>query len=187
MTPDPFWRAVSLNVSFDVDQSGNQLCWNFMDDQSKRNIFQTTGPYAGSVHFLPSERVNLQVSVFARNDDRYAGLHSVDIQSASVTSIPRRSGDRDRPFAPSPFQKEKTTSVFTVSGLPACTYPTTTRISYSWRSNEWFEVIQEKGLWELAMTLTTRFQRRDAYGDPFGPLETRVFTFDPEAEVGMGT
>ncbi len=174
-----------LRVSFDVDQISGDLLWRITDPDSGRNLLDSVGRFAGSVHFRHGDEVFVEVMATGRLGQfvtsRILAGHIVTRPHTTVES-----GSAAETFsAPSPFSNDAA-----VVAIPGWT-PTQMvddpvrglRIALQ-QSTAPLSVIQRTGRWELSFVISVAIvQERDGERGE----SVRVFSFDPESEVGTGT
>lgn len=167
-----------LHVSFDVDQIGSRMLWNV--DAGARDFLLRWGPHAGSLHFPdPPYSLWVQAKAYA-NPQTFV---SVEVVDATLISVPRIY----QPSTPvaSPFElhsgctRVPSMRVTETIGIEPISGRSLTRL----QSTKPLTVATSSGGWMLSMVLTVTIRRNS----PARPQETRVFTFDPEAEVGNGS
>jgi len=179
---------VILEVHFDVDQLGSDLSHTLTRTKpGEQDPEPATGVHANSLYFAPGEQVALRVSGHgkATGVDAESSFVSFQIVDCVIATRPQivqlGGGQRTRYAAPSPFQQAIGASYTlaldfsaTASGLLPGGVRTVTQ---HWKRT--LDVSMAPGLWELSLTLTIRIMR-----GPGAVNELRVFSFDPEAEVG---
>lgn len=188
--PPPPARLV-LEVGFDVDQQTDQLAYRLRPDQMfppQPSPNPRRGGYANSLYFNAGDQVAVQVAGGADKVHGKPGFVSFQIVDCTIITQPqvvrRDTGVRTEYAPPSPFSQ----SLGACIRLPL---DFTTHVTVN--SDDYFELTQNSkstldvayspGLWELSMVLTVRIVRGLGEAD-----ELRVFSFDPEAEVGsIGT
>jgi hypothetical protein len=167
-----------MSVSFDTIQRGRHLCWNF--DEDHENAFKTRGPDAGSVQLIPGSMVAIALKVWINSPEE---LDSLDIEQASLSTVPR-STSSETTYEPSPFldpsnEEHPAPGPATIVLPMRRVHDSPVRRGCVNFKSEALSLDAYKGLWELSMKVTARWLT--------GPEKTeirRVFTFDPEAEVG---
>lgn len=167
-----------IRVSFDVRQSGGNLVWH-VDNQHHRNLYKHSGPYAGSVHLLPEDNTYIEVWAFGPLDEEF----TIDVVEAALITVPHT--DTNAFSVPSPFGTGRAVHAVT-----------------DWSRPQYWKLPPEKqrralqttlkpllvgptsGRWDLSLVITVNISRPTINGvvDNF----VRVFTFDPESEVGTG-
>ncbi|SDF58726.1 MULTISPECIES: hypothetical protein [unclassified Duganella] len=170
-----------LSLSFDVDQISSQLDWTLTPD-----VQPVTGADSGCIAFTMGDVLNVAVNGYGRKGNFYT-FQIVDcciITKPALVQIGRQVAPLYA--APSPF----------VQALGAC-YPLSLdfrctaqnyvgadqkhrRVTHSWKHQ--LDVNHAPGRWELSFVLTVRIMRELGH-----VTETRVFSFDPECQVGDGT
>jgi hypothetical protein len=183
--------TIALTVTFDTRQRGRHLCWNFEDDATHTSAMHIRGEYAGSIHLPHASKVQVILTVFSGHE---LDAKSVAIEQISISTLPRSTSD-ETTHVPSPFlnnAKMCDSTITLTMGAPTVkpiilqpplpNYYTTTFIS-----TDPITVSNDvNGIWETSMTVTARYQRtgRQSSSETLHPLFRKVFTFDPEAEVG---
>lgn len=166
--------SIWISVSFDVDQYGNQLCWQVNED--KRNLMQTTGVFAGSLHLDRLTPVGIRVRCWGGE-----ALASFQVLSAVIATIPSANS-----LPASPFQGVSTATYplngFPIVSGPPAFDPVQQRYFLQAELGPTTKTTDVDGGWQLKMALTAQFS---ANGET--APRTRVFYFDPESQVGNGT
>ncbi|HBK55069.1 MAG TPA: hypothetical protein DDZ76_02085 [Xanthomonadales bacterium] len=170
-----------LSVSYDVDQISGALLWRISEDDGTRNLLKATGPHAGSVHLVKGDQVFVDVYSTGLAET----LIKTRVLNAYLISIPHTSGMAF--CAPSLFSNDS--AVISVGDWGKLRPveppdPVEDRKYFVQRSKQPLIVIQQDGRWELSLVITVAIETNG----PDGKSEKiRVFSFDPEAEVGTGT
>lgn len=178
--------TMHIEANFDIDQIGETLEWHFYRKDGHGNPIK--GRYAGSVYFTVGEQTRVRVKAGSYNP--FVGFEVLDctlITRPQVVQIGK--GLRTEFALPSPFIS---TPDITVTGasvsLPPAQFvpsdvlkpePEYTEFAREW--NKELTVGDKTGRWEISFVLTVAIQRTLG-----GTPELRVFTFDPEGEVGSG-
>lgn len=180
-TPPVGADAAIIRVSFDIDQVSSDLLWQAAEVKTDRDLYAPVGRYAGAVHFRKGDTVSVEVTAYGRTDS----LVSTNILDAMLYTVPHTSGERFS--APSPFSSVRAT-VPVEQWAPAQIKPIPeSEISSSvQRSLTPLTVVQGDGRWKLSLILTVVIER-SIKDTTETQQEIRVFSFDPEAEVGSGT
>lgn len=178
---------VTLKLSFDADQNGRELAYVLVrDTPGTPDPNPTHGPYADSLYFAPGEQLSVQVTCSGARAKRFDSFQIIDCVFITRPQVVQRGRDLQTKYAaPSPFQQ----------AIGAC-YPmaldfyavpdnggiepihTDERIvTQYWKRT--LDIGLTPGLWSLSFAMTVRITRGLGSVD-----EVRVFSFDPEAEVG---
>jgi len=175
-----------IKADFDIDQIGETLEWSFYREDGHGNPIK--GHYAGSVYFTVGELTRVRVK--AGGYSRFVGFEVLDctlITRPQITQI--GAGLRTEFAVPSPFisTADITVTGATISLPPSQFLPADVpkpEPEYTEYAREWSKELtvgSATGRWEISFVLTVAIQR--VLG---GKPELRVFTFDPEGEVGSG-
>jgi len=178
--------AMLIEANFDIDQIGETLEWQFSRKDGHGNPIK--GRYAGSVYFTVGEVTRVRIK--AGGYSKFTGFEVLDCTLITRPQIVETGAGLDTIFAsPSPFVS---TSAIKVNGatvslppeqfvdLPVQgTDPDYTEFAREW--NQELTVGAKTGRWEFSFVLTVAIKRLNAVVP-----ELRVFTFDPEGEVGSG-
>lgn len=174
-----------IEANFDIDQVGQTLEWHFCRKDGQGNPVK--GRYAGGVYFTVGEKTRVRVK--AGSYSRFTGFKVLDCTLITLPQVVQIGKVLPTEFAPpSPFV---TTSSLAITGasvsLPAAQFvsspvsgtdPEYNEFALEWNSE--LTVGTTTGRWEISFVLTVEIERAD------GSTEQRVFTFDPEGEVGTG-
>jgi hypothetical protein len=174
-----------IEANFDIDQVGQSLEYHFRRKDGHGNPVK--GRYAGGVYFTVGELTRVRVR--AGSYTPFTGFKVLDCTLVTVPQLVQIGSKVATRFSPpSPFAS---TDAVTVTGaslslpaeqfVPAAADPVDPE--YNEFALEWDQgltVGNETGRWEISFVLTVEIQRAD------GNTEQRVFTFDPEGEVGSG-
>lgn len=169
-----------LMVSFDICQESDQLNWTFLDSEHQP-VDPSKGVETGLFVFKAGDRMRLNV-VANSYQEELVGVHIIDCHLVSSPIMyskrvtPHLAGEY--PY-PSPFfdpakllNGQGATSSFGHGAAQG------SRMKMTWDSD--LELIyRNKGRWDMSFIMTVAIER------PNG-LEYRVFSFDPEANVGEG-
>lgn len=170
-------RDVLLTATFDVDQDSQLLSWNFTVDGKP---ITGQGKETGLLAFQKDDR--LSIAVIAESDT--IPLGTVTIDGCHLITIPRVFSKRENPERagefpePSPFNEY---GAVIDLGRGECLGHGET-LAKQWQP-DLLLTCDNVGRWELSFVLTTTISQNQ------GGLissEQRVFTFDPELEVGNG-
>lgn len=169
-----------LSVSFDSGQVGSKLLWSVTE--GRKNLLQPYGEYAGSLYFDVSSLTSYCVPVVltAYGSSTFRGF---TVEDATIVSIPRNYVPTT---TPSPFKAcfgyFATTPVGPFAyGKVVCDRTSGRKLMRAISKNP-LTVAPTPGAWQLSMLLTVSIHFSDKSCD-----KTRVFTFDPEAQVGNGS
>jgi hypothetical protein len=186
-TATPFSEVI-LEVAFSVDQLGSDLRHTLARVTPDAPDPQPdSGVHAESLYFAPGEQVRFKVTGRGAVGNRSAADAFVSFQIIDCVLITRprviqmAAGLPTLYAAPSPFLQATGASyplaldfAPTASGLLPDGVRTVTQ---QWKHS--LNVGFNPGLWELSLVLTVRIMRGAG-----AITEMRVFSFDPEAEVG---
>lgn len=168
-------RETVLRVSFDIEQRGAHLFWRAADGENERDVFTATGRYAGAVYLREGDAVSVEVTGYGT--DRLISTNLID---AVLCAMPLHgTGER---LPPSPFSHTRASASID-QWLPGeIRSHRNGRLKASvQRSSTPLQVVQDSGRWMLSLVLTVMIE--SATDD--GHLnEIRVFSFNPETEVG---
>jgi len=184
--PQPPARLI-LEVRFDVDQQSDQLSYRLLPDPlfpPEPDPNPRRGGYANALYFKAGEQVTIRVVGGGDKVDKNPGFVSFQIVDCTIITKPqvvRRDKNVRTEYAPpSPFSQALSASY--PLALDFSTHVTVDDEKYFELTQNWkqtLDVAYSPGLWELSMVLTVRIIRGVGEVD-----EVRVFSFDPEAEVG---
>lgn len=176
-------KSITLTVSFDADQESPQLLYHFKADNSDTpNPTLEGGRYASAIYLCHGAYVNLIVQGWSDP----TRLSSYDIKQCCVITRPKiiqLGGKIPTLFArPSPFATVAVPCHTLVNEFETSTVgrpPAEVCITKTWKGT--LQVGDVDGRWEISFVLAVALQR------PGGSApELRVFSFDPEGEVGTG-
>lgn len=171
-----------IKVSFDIDQINSYLIWDVFEVQGARNPYSNEGRHAGAIHFSKGEQVLVQVTASGLPD----AFESMNVLDAMIYTVPHTDGDRYS--APSPFSRRRATARivgWALAEVASDAHADSTRKVMTHRSTKPLIVTQKDGRWRFSLILTMEITRKLPHGDK--RREIRVFTFDPEIQVGSGT
>ena len=171
-----------IRVSFDIDQINSFLIWNVFEVQGARNPYSTQGRHAGAIHFSKDELILVQVTAFGLPDV----FESMNVLDAMIYTVPHTDGDRYS--VPSPFSSCRATAPivgWARAEAASDAHADSTRKVITHRSMKPLIVTEKDGRWRFSLILTMEIIRKLPHGDK--RKEIRVFTFDPEIQVGSGT
>ncbi|MRX09948.1 hypothetical protein GJ697_19090 [Pseudoduganella sp. FT25W] len=184
-TTIPFPKDVVLTVGFDADQISDQLVHQFTSPDGQQPV-HPTGMFEAEIYFCESEVFHFRV-VGSGKKDRFTSFQVID---ACLVTQPKplyiRPGEHQQPptvrySAPSPFvQPIGATYQMALDFTSDAEETLTDRIvTQEWKRT--LNVGNSQGRWEMSLILTVRIFR----GGAIEP-DVRVFSFDPESEVGSG-
>lgn len=179
-----------LEANFDIQQVGGTLEWRFTRKDGDANPI--TGKYAGGIYYTVGEEMRVRVRAGC-----YKPLKSFKVLDCTLVTLPQIvdiAPKKKAQFAvPSPFVTNE--SVVVTGGsvnLPAQGFvfspvikpePEYFELALEWDKH--LTVGQSEGRWEISFVITVQVVIDDGTRD--GITSTRVFSFDPETEVGTGT
>jgi hypothetical protein len=172
--------AITLMVSFDIDQESEQLNWSFLDAEG-RPIVRPKGQETGTIAFKAGDAIALQVVAYSYKK-ALRGAHIIDCH---LMTRPLLYSKRQNPeFAgeypyPSPFFNPATQldgQGATASFGNGATAGTPSRMSWS---SPVVMLCLNEGRWDTSFIMTVAIETADG-------LDYRVFAFDPECQVGTG-
>lgn len=172
MIPVPGGPYACIDVSFDIDQVSSDLAWN-IDNARHENRLKRLGRFAGAVRLDFDDTVKIKVTAFARQGD----LYGMTVLDAMLYTIPYHT----HRYLPSPFSNSSATASIG-QWQPAERVRGDTYDSLTHTSLTPLRVVQTQGRWQMSLVITVLIQR--SAGDA---QEVRVFSFDPETEIGTGT
>lgn len=168
--------SIILNVQFDVGQESQQLNWYFSDAHGKINP-NAGGPKTGLLSFQPGDTLTLAISA----ESSAGQLESVGVIDCNLITLPMlATWNKPNPGTypmPSPFFQVGSGPGSTVSFMPvSASSATSKRQTFTGQTL----TLNNLGRWKLTFMLTV------AITEITGAINYRVFTFDPECEVGNG-
>ncbi len=176
-------KTVLLKVSFDVSQTSDALDWEFLP-----NSRPTKGDHAGGVLFQPKEKLFLEIDGTGSDKSGFTGFDIIECCLITMPQIIQIGANLPLKYAPpSPF-RDVPSAVFTfphnfkdgVVPAPSEIVNRERQFKQTWQGD--LVVAEALGRWELSFVVTVRIN----YGKA-RPSELRVFSFDPETEVGEGS
>lgn len=176
-------KAVLLKVSFDINQTSDALDWEFLP-----NSRPTKGDHAGGVLFQPKEKLFLEIDGTGSDKSSFTGFDVVECCFITMPQIIQIGANLPLKYAaPSPFLNVPS-AVFTFppnfkDGIVPAGSEIVNRerqFKQTWQGD--LVVAEASGRWEISLVVTVRIR----YGAD-RPSELRVFSFDPEGQVGDGT
>ena len=175
-------QDVYLTVAFDADQVSDQLVHKFTSPDGSVPV-HPSGLYEAEIYFCEGEVFHLRVLGGGRQD-RFTSFQIVDCCLLTLPRVVSAGGNATVRYAPpSPFLQPVGASYqmaldFTTSAVDDHDK------RYRLVTQEWKRTLNvgtAHGRWELSLTVTVRIFR----GDQLQP-DIRVFSFDPEGQVGSG-
>jgi hypothetical protein len=176
-------KAVLLKVSFDVSQTSDALDWEFLP-----NSRPTKGNHAGGILFQPKEKLFLEIDGIGSDKSGFSGFDIIECCLITMPQIIQIGAKLPLKYAaPSPF-RDVPSAVFSfphdfqegVVPAPSEIVNRERQFKQTWQGD--LVVAEAPGRWELSFVVTVRIH----YGST-QPSELRVFSFDPETEVGEGS
>jgi hypothetical protein len=175
---------VLLKVNFDADQLSSLLRYRLERPAAAAAAAEPPpepddGMYADSLHFGPGEQ--LSVRVVGGGGPGFAGFQVVDACFITRPQVLLRTVDFGTQFAPPSLFVQSLGATLALgldldAGVPVVDPDGYLRVAQTWKST--LDVVGVAGIWELSFVLTVRILRGD------GSEHLRVFSFDPESEVG---
>lgn len=164
-----------IDVSFDVDQISSDLAWN-VENARGDSVYSLHGRYAGAVRLDPRDPVHVRVTGYGPSDS----LLDVQVVEAMLYAVPYHTNY----WLPSPFSTDRAATV--IGDWTPSERAYGKHFALTSRSRGALRVIHQSGRWQLSLVLTVRIVRRALAGEVLPPIY-RVFSFDPETEIGSGT
>ncbi|AVP98890.1 hypothetical protein C7S18_17650 [Ahniella affigens] len=169
-------NTVYLRVSFDVDQLSSALVWQATEGTDQRSAYHRVGRYAGALHFYQNDRFTVELLAFAP----LGAVRTITVIGASIITIPH--AEERRRSAPSPFDsKHAVVELLDWAKAEEVADPNLERTAFMTRTESPLVVEQLSGRWELSLVVTVLIE----FQNDRSPTR-RVFSFDPESEVGTG-
>lgn len=169
--------SLTLNVQFDIGQDSQQLNWYFSDSHGKINP-QQGGRKSGLLAFHPGD--TLTVAISAESETGQLEVARI-VDCALITMPMANTWNMERPGhypMPSPFYKANGNSGVMSSFMPVEAGPASSRRQTFRGQTLTFANI---GRYKLTFMMTV------AITEINGTISHRVFYFDPESDVGIGT
>ncbi len=177
MTPNSYY----LMVSFDICQESERLDWTFLD-ADHQPVKPATGLETGQFVFDAGDAMRLNV-VANSYQGQLTSVHIIDCHLMHRPVMFSKRGNASHlagtyPY-PSPFFNPSTMvngqgATFSFGQGQALGTP----VQMSWDS-EAALIIRNQGRWEISFVMTVAIETAKG-------LEYRVFSFDPEGQVGSG-
>lgn len=179
-----------LEANFDIQQVGGTLEWHFSRKDGDGNPI--TGKYAGGIYYTKGEEMRVRVRAGC-----YKPLKSFKVLDCTLITLPQIvdiAPKKKAQFAPpSPFVTNESIVVsggtvnLAAQGFKASAVitpePEYFELAVAWDKH--LTVGQDEGRWEISFVVTVQVVVDDGSKD--GLTCTRVYSFDPEGEVGSGT
>ena len=186
----PAQNAVLLSVWFDVDQISSSLGYEVnvipaaVAPSDTPNPNPRFGRRAGALYFMQGEQ--LQLEVVAHSLGRASDFESFRILECCIMTRPQLvelalACPVMKFAAPSPFVQPNGMTSYTLP-LDFCDQGSVRvgdDLTIRQRWNQCLDVCRANGRWELSFVLMVAIVRSDERKE-----QIRVFTFDPESEVG---
>ncbi|MBB3823468.1 hypothetical protein FHT03_003519 [Xanthomonas arboricola] len=170
--------VADIRVSFDIEQISSDLLWNVINATDRKNLCSPFGRYASAIYLCNGDEITIEVTAYGKADD----LVTINVVDAVLCSIPHTNATKFS--APSPFSKVRATVPVEQWSLAEPLNTKGKRAFVVQRSITPLEVVQKDGRWKISLIITVLIERKTKDGTR---SEIRVFSFDPEAEVGSGT
>lgn len=171
---------VHLTVGFDADQTSDQLAFGF-ESSDGGDPNHPTGLFAGEIHFREGEIFHLAVTGSGR-PATFRSFQIVDCCLITRPMIVNAGENRTTRYAvPSPFtQAIGASHALELDFTSSMTHtPELRLVTQHWKRT--LDVGNTPGRWDMSLLLTVRIFRGEDRPD-----DIRVFSFDPETEVGSG-
>jgi hypothetical protein len=190
----PIPQHATISLSFDYQQRNQQLSWHAVEDG--HNARHSHGPHAGGMWFDPGTQVDVLVTGGTVEETLSQSLGFSIVQCCIVTrphayDLTRNFG---RQFAPpSPFEAphgQAAAVVMVTDFQPEKATPDAAGVLYYSRAYRSAQPLTVAGgaagqaflhRWEMSFVLTVQI-----VDERSGARTLRVFTYDPETEVGNG-
>lgn len=173
--------AMFLEVTFDIDQTSDQLGWHFWRADGHADPRQ--GKDKGIINFTAGE--TFYVGLKGGSKQPFKGFRIIDCSIITKPFVYICGPDIDTVYAPpSPFTSDATMGA--VVNLPATQFQPAEAGAlehYYVKAQNWsgfLTVGQFEARWELSFVVTVEITRDN------GSKVLRVFSFDPEGEVTNG-
>ncbi len=168
--------SITLNVQFDIGQESQQLNWYFSDSHGKINP-NAAGPKSGQLSFKPDDTLTLAISADSSNGQ----LECARVIDCTLITLPMlATWNKPNPGTyplPSPFFQPDNGLGAVASFMPVeASSASSKRQTFTGQTL----TLSNKGRWKLTFMLTV------AITEVTGATNYRVFTFDPEVDVGTG-
>lgn len=176
-------KDVTLTIGFDADQVSDQLAYEFISADGSHPV-HPTGLFKGEIYFEEGEIFHLQV----RGGGKPDSFTSFDVIDCAIITKPQIiSAGPKQPAVyalPSPFANVSGACYPVALNFEVKTTVTTTDANGGYRliDQAWLhtlDICHTQGRWEISLVLTVRIVR-----GPGEESEIRVFSFDPEGQVG---
>lgn len=169
----------TLEVNFDVQQISQRLKWNFY--KGKKPVLPYTGANTGQMVFDCGDTVTLMVTGNSHNSllKKLAFTQCHLVTYPIINSMHAHLGPPGDYSPPSPFTN--TGAVIDLLGTQEPALATGDANAWVWQSPA-PQTCVNTGRWEMSLILTADITLNST--DPY--TRRRVFSFDPECEVGTG-
>ena len=173
-------ERVTLTLGFDIDRVADSLSYLYQGDGNTPTN-PLTGLYSGEIYFCRGAKLHVIV-LGGGAADHFEDFLVLDCCFVTKPKTIGAPGGGVRYAAPSPFMRPEG-----ATHRLAPDYSSHTDDSNGYRvvTKTWdhhLEIGYSDGRWEMSVILTVKIWRRDR-PEP----ELRVFSFDPEGQVGPGT
>ncbi|MES2757702.1 MAG: hypothetical protein V4693_10040 [Pseudomonadota bacterium] len=180
LTPPP--ALVLLKISFDADQQSEELNYIALRETAPTPDPQPAqGGHADSLYFAPGEQVAIQIICSGGTENGFASFQIVDCAILTRPQVVQRApGMRTQFASPSPFLQAIGAWCPLALDFQATIEESATGslvVAQQWKRT--LDVGYSAGFWDLSFVMTVRITRGAGAVD-----EVRVFSFDPECEVG---
>ncbi len=173
-------KDVVLSVGFDADQISDQLAFKFTSPDGQEPV-HPTGLFEGEIYFCEGEVFHLRVIASGRKAT-FSSFQIVDCCLITRPKVVSAGAERTTRYAPpSPFTQQIGACQALVLDFTSEAAERGDRrfVTQDWKHT--LDVGNALGRWELSLVMTVRiFRGVDMQED------IRVFSFDPETEVGSG-
>ncbi len=168
-----------IRVSFDIEQISSYAMWGVSQTDNPHNPYSSLGLHAGAIRFRKDESIRVEVLAYG-HPDLFVSMNVLD---AMIYTVPHTDGERRS--APSPFSRVRATTPIGQWAPAEVEHTDSQRKAMTQASLTPLIVVEESGRWMFSLILTMAIERRTEGGGKRS--EIRVFTFDPEIQVGSGT
>lgn len=193
-------HPIAISLNFDFEQVNQMLTWKAVDEQTHRSAYHERGPHAGGMFLPVDESISIIVTGGAHKDCvphdwDYKVLQCYLITLPHELWLQRTHGRQFSP--PSPFVAAEGQVGGAVRDIPASLFEgpfpdngDKAYVASYYEAKNVLKVIPKtqpgandlEGRWEMTFILTVQVIPKDGSA-PF----LRVFSFDPETEVGTVT
>jgi hypothetical protein len=170
-----------LMVSFDICQESERLDWTFLDAEHQP-VQKSTGLETGQFLFEAKDRMRLNV-VANSYQETLKGVHIIDCHLINRPVMYSKRGNPDHIAGKYPYPSPFFNPAAMLNGQGATSSfgqgaATGTPLRMTWDSDIALTYLN-KGRWQMSFIITVAIETANG-------LEYRVFSFDPEAQVGTG-